>query len=148
MESYPIGACGGMRVEVQRDERAEAGFAGFGVCLALDEHNAVVRLPGHYGAELAGRIREAEGVLARGPDAARRTYRDEYLDLTVLPGAEGELLVSSSARVPLRMSVRVARRDLLPLAALLESAHELVDTLRHGVALVPDSLPEDFAAAG
>ncbi len=43
--------------------------------------------------------------------------------------------------------MRLAREDLRPLAELLESAHELVETLRRGISLVPDRLPEDFAAA-
>lgn len=142
-----MGESGGVRVEVCRDARADDGFAGFGVCLSLDQGSAIVRLPGHYGAELAARIRDADSALAAGLPRARRTYRDEYLDLTAIAGDEGELLLSSSARVPLRLTVRLPQQDLLPLAALLEHAHELVDTLRQGLGLVPDHLPEDFAAA-
>jgi hypothetical protein len=144
MESYPIGTSGGVLVEVLRDERMQDGFAGFGVALAEDGGSFVVRLPGHYAAELAARLREAEEELAAGGRGSRRTYRDEYLDLTVLP-AEDALVLSSSARIPLRLSVRLAGRDLTELGQLLERAHEVVDTLRQGVGLVPDRLPEGFA---
>lgn len=147
VESYPVGESGGVRVDVQRDEDAGEGFAAFSVCLAVDDGSAVVRLPGHYGGELASRIREADEELARGVDGARRTYRDEFLDLTVLSGEDAGLVVSSTARVPLRLSVRLRQAELLPLAGLLERAHELVETLRHGVALVPDRLPDGFAPA-
>src|SRR5207244_8091745 len=92
MESYPLGASGGVHVEVRRDERAEEGFAGFSVCLAVDDGSFVVRLPGHYGAELAARLRGGEDALARGGRGARRTYRDEYLDLTALPAEEALVL--------------------------------------------------------
>lgn len=145
MESYPVGQSGGVSVEVRRDDHAEDGFAGFSVCL---EHGpTVLRLPGHYGSELAARFRDAEAELAEGLAGARRTYRDEYLDLTAVAGDDGELLLSSTARVPLRLSMRLPRRELLPLAALLEAAQDVVDTLRQGVSLVPDRLPEDFASA-
>lgn len=139
-----MGASGGVHVEVRRDVRAEEGFAGFSVCLAVDDGSFVVRLPGHYGAELAARLRDGEDALARGGRGAWRTYRDEYLDLTALPEEEA-LVLSSSARIPLRLSVRLPRRDLAELAQLLERAHEVVDTLRHGVGLVPDRLPDGFA---
>ena len=147
MEVYPVGDSGDVRVEVRRDDGADDGFAGFGVCLSLDSGSALVRLPGHYGGELAARIRQAEAALSAGVVRARRTYRDEYLDLTVIAGEEGELLLSSSARVPLRLTVRLPQQELLPLATLLEQAHQLVETLRQGLGLVPDHLPEDFAAA-
>ena len=149
MERYPVGECGDLRVEVRRAEHAGEGLAGFSIALAADEASFVVRLPGHYGAELARHIRAAESASSPGAAGARRTYRDEFLDLTVLAGedGDGELLISSSARVPLRMSMRLAREDLRPLAELLESAHELVETLRRGISLVPDRLPENFAAA-
>ncbi len=147
MEIYPVGESGGVRVEVRRDDRADEGFTGFGVCLALDQGAAIVRLPGHYGAELATRIRQAEAALSAGVMRARRTYRDEYLDLTVVAGEDGELLLSSTARVPLRLTVRLPQHELLALAGLLEQAHALVETLRRGLGLVPDHLPEDFAAA-
>src|SRR5690348_13169458 len=104
MESYPIGSSGGVRVEVQRGETGDDGFAGFAVCLAVDDGSVVVRLPGHYGAELAARLRDGEEALERGGRGAERTYRDEYLDLTALPGEEA-LVLSSTSRVPLRLSV-------------------------------------------
>ena len=146
MESYPIGASGGVRVEVQRAEHADDGLAGltrFSVCLAVDDGSVVVRLPGHYGAELAARLRDGEEALGRGgrrlahlprrvprPDGApRRGGARPQLDLARAPAA---------LRPPRRPRPRGT-------ADLLDRAHKLVDTLRHGVGLVPDRLPDGFA---
>ena len=50
--------------------------------------------------------------------------------------------LSSTARSPVRVTVEVPRDELDDLAALLTRAQELIETLRQGLGLVPDSLPE------
>ena len=50
--------------------------------------------------------------------------------------------LSSTARSPVRVTVEVPRDELDDLAALLARAQELIETLRQGLGLVPDSLPE------
>lgn len=135
------------RVEVRRVDRPGAGSAAWSVCLAVREADVLVRLPGHYGAVLAGRLRDAERALAAGAfGGVHRTYRDEFLDLTAVDRDDGRAVaLTSSARSPFRVSLLVPETELAPLAALLADADELVETLRQGLALVPDRLPDDFA---
>ncbi|MHB8469367.1 MAG: hypothetical protein ACYDCH_06380, partial [Gaiellaceae bacterium] len=66
-----------------------------------------------------------------------------YLDLTALVRADEETLaLSSTARSPVRVTIEVPRSELDPLAALLERAQGVIEELRQGVGLVPDSLPD------
>jgi hypothetical protein len=72
-----------------------------------------------------------------------RLARDEYLDLTALArDGEETLALSSTARSPVRVTVEVPRDELLDLASLLEQAQQLIEELRQGLGLVPDSLPD------
>jgi hypothetical protein len=143
MERYPIGETELVRVEVRRVERGDGDADAWSVCLLVREGETLVRLPGHYGAVLAERLRDAAAAVAAGvAGGVRRTYRDEFLDLTAVDGA---VVLSSSMRSPLRVSLRLPEDDLDALAALLDGAAELVDTLRRGVSLVPDALPEELA---
>jgi hypothetical protein len=72
-----------------------------------------------------------------------RVARDEYLDLTALArDGEETLALSSTARSPVRVTVEVSRGELVELALLLERAQELIEQLRQGLGLVPDSLPD------
>ena len=57
-------------------------------------------------------------------------------------GDEETLAVSSTARSPVRVTLEVPRAELEPLAELLLAAQELIETLRQGLGMVPDSLPE------
>ena len=50
--------------------------------------------------------------------------------------------LSSSARSPVRVTVEVPRDEVDELALLLAEAQQLIETLRQGLGLVPDSLPE------
>ena len=69
--------------------------------------------------------------------------RDEYLDLTALTREDEETLaLSSTARSPVRVTVEVPRGELEDLAILLDSAQQLIEELRQGLGLVPDSLPD------
>ena len=72
-----------------------------------------------------------------------RLRRDEYLDLTALVrGDEETLALSSTARSPVRVTVEVPRAEIEGLADLLETAQALIETLRQGLGLIPDSLPD------
>jgi len=55
---------------------------------------------------------------------------------------EETLALSSTARSPVRVTVEVPRAELGELATLLEHAQQLIEELRKGVGLIPDSLPD------
>jgi hypothetical protein len=96
-------------------------------------------VPGHYPGVLAPRVRAASEQFAPG----MRLARDEYLDLTALArDGEETLALSSTARSPVRVTVEVPRAELVELAGLLEQAQQLIEELRQGLGLVPDSLPD------
>jgi hypothetical protein len=98
-----------------------------------------VHVPGHYPGVLAQRVRAAGERFAPG----MRLARDEYLDLTALArDGEETLALSSTARSPVRVTIEVPRDELVELASLLEHAQQLIEELRQGLGLVPDSLPE------
>ncbi|HEX7526584.1 MAG TPA: hypothetical protein VF327_09765, partial [Gaiellaceae bacterium] len=66
-----------------------------------------------------------------------------YLDLTALArDGEETLALSSTARSPVRVTVEVPRTELDPLGQLLDGAQLLIEELRQGLGLVPDSLPD------
>jgi hypothetical protein len=138
-ERYPIGETGATAVAVLRHERRDAGYPQWAATIGLRGGEATLSIPGHYAGVLAERLRVAAEQFAPGA----RLARDEYLDLTALArGDEETLALSSTSRSPARVTIEVPRSELEALAALLESAHELIETLRQGVGLVPDSLPD------
>ena len=55
---------------------------------------------------------------------------------------EETLALSSSSRLPVRVTLEVPRGELAELAAILDRAQELIEELRQGLGLVPDSLPD------
>ena len=139
-ERYPIGDTESVSVAVLRHDGAD-GYPGWSVAVGLRGGEATVHVPGHYPAVLAGRLRAADARFAPGV----RLGRDEYLDLTAL-AREGleSLALSSSARSPVRVTVEVPREELDPLARLLDRAQQLIEELRQGLGLVPDSVPDAF----
>ena len=138
-ERYPIGETESVVVAVLRHDRHEPGYARWSVAVGLAGSGATVHVPGHYPGVLAQRIREADSRFAPG----MRLARDEYLDLTALRrDGEESLALSSSARSPVRVTVEVPRDELAPLAALLDQAQALIEELRKGLGIVPDSLPD------
>lgn len=139
-ERYPIGDTDSVSVAVLRHDGAD-GYLGWSAAVGLRGGEATVHVPGHYPAVLAGRLRAADARFAPGA----RLGRDEYLDVTALArdGLES-LALSSSARSPVRVTVEVPRDELGPLAALLDKAQQLIEELRQGLGLVPDSVPDAF----
>lgn len=138
-ERYPIGATGSCTVAVQRGDGAGSGYDGWSAAIGLRSGEATVRVPGHYAGVLAERLRSADERFSPG----LRLARDEYLDVTALV-ADGEetVALSSTARSPVRVTVEVPRDEIDDLAMLLADAQALIETLRQGLGLVPDSLPE------
>ncbi len=53
------------------------------------------------------------------------------------------LALSSTARSPVRVTIEVPRDEVDELAALLAEAQHVIETLRQGLGIVPDSLPEE-----
>jgi len=141
-ERYPIGETDSVSVVVIRHERREAGYPMWSAALATRGGEATVHVPGHYPGVLASRLRQAEERWT--PGAKLPAGRDEYLELTALVRAYDEetLALSSSARSPVRVTVEVPRAELLELASVLDRAQELIEELRQGLGLVPDSLPD------
>ena len=138
-ERYPIGETETVAVAVLRHERREAGYPMWSASIGLRGGEATVTVPGHYPGVLAGRVRAADERFAPGA----RLGRDEYLDLTALTRADEETLaLSSTARSPVRVTVEVPRAELGELANLLERAQRLIEELKQGLGLVPDSLPD------
>jgi hypothetical protein len=73
----------------------------------------------------------------------QRLARDEYLDVTALATDDVETFaLSSTARSPVRVTLEVPRDEIELLASLLADAQHLIETLRQGLGMVPDSLPE------
>ena len=138
-ERYPIGETDSIVVSVLRHEQHGAGYAMWSAAIGLEGGEATVHVPGHYPGVLATRVRAADAAFAPGA----RLGRDEYLDLTALArDREETLALSSTARSPVRVTVEVPRGDLAELADLLEHAQRLIEELKQGVGLVPDSLPD------
>ena len=140
-ERYPIGETDSVAVAVLRHERREAGYPMWSAAIATRGGEATVHVPGHYPGVLAQRLRQADARFA--PGAKLPAGRDEYLELTALV-REGEetLALSSTARSPVRVTVEVPRSELAELAHLLDHAQALIEELRQGLGLVPDSLPD------
>lgn len=138
-ERYPIGATPSCAVTVLRGGEGDAGYADWAAAIGLRSGDATIRLPGHYPGLLAQRLRSAAERFAPG----LRLARDEFLDVTALAGCgEETVALSSTARSPVRVTVEVPREELEALAELLERAQALIETLRQGLGLVPDALPE------
>jgi hypothetical protein len=138
-ERYPVGETDSAAVAVLRHERRDSGYPQWTATIGLRGGEATVSVPGHYPAVLAQRLRSAAERFAPGS----RLGRDEYLDLTALARrGEETLALSSTARSPVRVTIEVPRAELEELAALLDAAQELIETLRQGLGLVPDSLPD------
>ena len=138
-ERYPIGVTTSCAVAVLRHDDRGGGYGSWSATIGLRGGEAAIRVPGHYPRVLAERLRSVDERFSPG----RRLARDEYLDVTAL-ATEGEetVALSSSARSPVRVTVAVPREEVEELAALLTAAQMLIDTLRQGLGLVPDSLPE------
>jgi hypothetical protein len=141
-ERYPIGDTDSVGVAVIRHERREPGYPMWSAAIATRGGEATVHVPGHYPGVLAQRLRQADERWL--PGAKLPAGRDEYLELTALVRAYDEetLALSSSARSPVRVTVEVPRAELPELANLLDHAQSLIEELRQGVGMVPDSLPE------
>ena len=138
-ERYPIGTTGSVVVSVLRHERHAAGYGMWSAAIGLESGDATVHVPGHYPGVLATRVRAADAAFAPGA----RIGRDEYLDLTALTrDREQTLALSSTARSPVRVTIEVPRAELGELASLLEHAQRLIEELKQGLGLVPDSLPD------
>jgi hypothetical protein len=138
-ERYPVGVTPSCAVQVLRHEGDGSGYGSWSVTIGLRSGEATMRVPGHYAGVLAERLGSSAERFAPG----RRLARDEYLDVTALAtdGVE-TLALSSTARSPVRVTVEVPRGEGDDLAALLAEAQQLIETLRQGLGLVPDSLPE------
>lgn len=138
-ERYPIGETMSVAVAVLRHDRTDVGYGMWSASIGLCGGEATVSVPGHYPSVLAARLRTADLQFAPG----MRLGRDEYLDLTALArDGEQTLALSSTARSPVRVTVEVPRLELEGLAQLLDEAQELIEELRQGLGLVPDSLPD------
>jgi hypothetical protein len=138
-ERYPVGATESCVVAVLRHDGGGDGYAGWSATIGLRGGEATIHVPGHYAGVLSERLRSAADRFEPG----RRLARDEYLDVTAL-ASDGEetLAISSTARSPVRVTVEVPRNEIDELASLLAEAQQLIETLRQGLGLVPDSLPE------
>ena len=63
--------------------------------------------------------------------------------MTALTTDDSETVaLSSTARSPVRVTVEVPRDEVDELASLLAEAQHVIETLRQGLGLVPDSLPD------
>jgi hypothetical protein len=138
-ERYPIGVTPSCAVHVLRHDSGGDGYAGWSAAIGLRSGEATIRVPGHYAGVLAERLLGA----AERFEPGRRLARDEYLDVTALATDDVETLaLSSTARSPVRVTLEVPRGEIDELASLLEEAQQLIETLRQGLGLVPDSLPD------
>jgi len=138
-ERYPIGVTESCAVQVLRHEGDGGGYRSWSATIGLRSGEATIRIPGHYAGVLAERL----GAAAERFEPGRRLARDEYLDVTALAtdGVE-TLAISSTARSPVRVTIEVPRGEVDELAFLLAEAQRVIETLRQGLGLVPDSLPE------
>ncbi len=138
-ERYPIGVTESCTVAVLRGAGVESGYRGWSTAIGLRSGDGAVLVPGHYAGVLAERLRSADGRFSPG----LRLVRDEYLDVTgLLADGVETIALSSTARSPVRVTVEVPRDEVEELAALLAEAQSLIETLRQGLGLVPDSLPD------
>jgi hypothetical protein len=138
-ERYPIGVTETCTVQVLRHEGDGAGYGAWSTTIGLRSGEATIRIPGHYAGVLAERLGAAAERFAPGA----RLARDEYLDVTGLATDDVETLaLSSTARSPVRVTVEVPRDEVGELASLLAEAQQVIETLRQGLGLVPDSIPE------
>jgi hypothetical protein len=138
-ERYPIGVTPSCAVHALRHDGGGDGYAGWSATIGLRSGEATIRVPGHYAGVLAERLRGAAERFQPG----RRLARDEYLDVTALATDDVETLaLSSTARSPVRVTLEVPRGEVDELASLLDEAQRLIETLRQGLGLVPDSLPD------
>ena len=138
-ERYPIGVTDSCAVAVLRHDCSGDGYGSWSATIGLRSGEATIRVPGHYAGVLAERLTAAADRFAPG----QRLARDEYLDVTALATDEIETLaLSSSARSPLRVTLEIPRDEIDELASLLAEAQSVIETLRQGLGLVPDSLPE------
>jgi hypothetical protein len=138
-ERYRIGSTVAVEVAVIRHEQREEGYAQWSTALTLVHGATTISLPGHYASVLAGRLRGAVPRL----DRPGRIGRDEFLDLTaVVRDGATSVVVSSTARSPVRVSVELPADEVVSLAELLEAAADLIETLRPGIGIVPDRLPD------
>ena len=138
-ERYPVGVTPSCAVHVLRHDGEGAGYASWSTTIALRGGEATIRIPGHYAGVLAERL----GAAAERFEPGRRLARDEYLDMTALVTDDVQTLaLSSTARSPVRVTIEVPRGEIDELGSLLAEAQRLIETLRQGLGLVPDSLPE------
>lgn len=138
-ERYPVGATTSCAVHVLRHDDGGDGYGSWSATIGLRSGEATIRVPGHYAGVLAGRL----GAVPERFEPGRRLARDEYLDVTALATDDVETIgLSSTARSPVRVTVEVPLDEADELAALLADAQGLIDTLRQGLGMVPDSLPE------
>ncbi|HTO24551.1 MAG TPA: hypothetical protein VMJ49_01520 [Gaiellaceae bacterium] len=142
-ERYPIGETDSVSVAVIRHDGREVGYTQWTAAIGLRGREATVHIPGHYPGVLAQRLRKADEMFR--PGAKLPAGRDEYLDLTALVREDEETLaLSSSSRLPVRVTLEVPRGELAELAAILDRAQELIEELRQGIGLVPDALPDSL----
>jgi hypothetical protein len=138
-ERYPVGATSSCAVHVLRHDDGGDGYGSWSATIGLRSGEATIRVPGHYAGVLAERLGAAAERFAPG----RRLARDEYLDITALVTDDVETIgLSSTARSPVRVTVEVPLDEADELALLLAEAQALIETLRKGLGMVPDSLPE------
>jgi hypothetical protein len=138
-ERYPVGATASCAVHVLRHDDGGDGYGSWSATIGLRSGEATIRVPGHYAGVLAQRLATAPERFAPG----RRLARDEYLDITALANDDVETIgLSSTARSPVRVTVEVPLDEADELALLLAEAQRLIETLRQGLGMVPDSLPE------
>ena len=138
-ERYPVGATASCAVHVMRHDDGGDGYGSWSATIGLRSGEATIRVPGHYAGVLAQRLATAPERFAPG----RRLARDEYLDITALSTDDVETIgLSSTARSPVRVTVEVPLDEADELALLLAEAQRLIETLRQGLGMVPDSLPE------
>ena len=138
-ERYPIGVTETCTVHVLRHEGDGAAYGAWSATIGLRSGEATIRVPGHYAGVLAERL----GAAAERFTPGQRLARDEYLDVTALATGNVETLaISTTARSPVRVTVEVPRDEADELASLLADAQRLIETLRQGLGLVPDSIPE------
>jgi hypothetical protein len=138
-ERYPIGVTESCAVAVLRRDGGGAGYGSWSATIGLRSGEATIRIPGHYAGVLAERL----GAAAERFEPGRRLARDEYLDITALATDDVDTLaLSSTARSPVRVTIEVPREEADELASLLAEAQQVIETLRQGLGLVPDSLPD------
>jgi hypothetical protein len=138
-ERYPVGVTASCAVAVLRHDGGGESYGSWSATIGLRSGEATLHVPGHYAGVLAERL----GSAAERFEPGRRLARDEYLDVTALATDDVETLaLSSTARSPVRVTIEVPRDEIEELAQLLADAQALIETLRQGLGLVPDSLPD------